>query len=158
MLSAEAISSETLKAGSSGDIEEGLGGVGLGDTVTIYDFVEDVGEPFGEVGISLVGVTFGEAISEVTEPIVSDVVIGEEVVDDGIEVLGREYLGGRIGISVEIVEVSEGVASDAGSESFDREGSKDNSESAEREGSTIRVILKREIVERSVATSSWRTL
>ena len=84
--------------------------------------------------------------------------IGEEVVDDGIEVLGREYLGGRIGISVEIVEVSEGVASDAGSESFDREGSKDNSESAEREGSTIRVILKREIVERSVATSSWRTL
>ena len=62
VLSAEAISSETLKAGSSGDIEEGLGGVGLGDTVTIYDFVEDGGEPFGEVGISLVGVTFGEAI------------------------------------------------------------------------------------------------
>ena len=51
--------------------------------------------------------------------------IGEEVVDNGIEVLGREYLGGRIGISVEIVEVSEGVASDAGSESFDREGSND---------------------------------
>ena len=84
--------------------------------------------------------------------------IGEEVVDDGIEVLGREYLGGRIGISVEIVEVSKGVASDAGSESFDREGSKDKSESAEREGSTIRVISRREIVERSVATSSWRTL
>ena len=55
------------------------------------------------------GVTFGEAISEVTETIVSDVVIGEEVVDDGIEVLGREYLGGRIGISEEIVEVSGGV-------------------------------------------------
>ena len=35
--------------------------------------------------------------------------IGEEVVDDGIEVLGREYLGGRIGISEEIVEVSGGV-------------------------------------------------
>ena len=32
----------------------------------------------------------------------------EEVVDDGIEVLGREYLGCRIGISVEIVEVSGG--------------------------------------------------
>ena len=39
----------------------------------------------------------------------------EEVVDDGIEELGREYCGGRIGISVEIVEVSEGVACDAGS-------------------------------------------
>ena len=38
--------------------------------------------------------------------------IREEVVDDGIEVLGREYLGGRIGISVEIVEVFEGVACD----------------------------------------------
>ena len=84
--------------------------------------------------------------------------IGEEVVDDGIEVLGREYLGGRIGISVEIVEVSEGVASDAGSEAFDREGSKDNSESVEREGSSMGVILRREIVERSIASSYWRTL
>ena len=52
----------------------------------------------------------------------------EEVVDDGIEELGREYRGGRIGISVEIVEVSEGVACDAGSEALDREGSNDNSE------------------------------
>ena len=76
--------------------------------------------------------------------------IGEEVVDDGIEVLGREYLGGRIGISMEIVEVSEGVAFDAGSESFDREGSKDNSESVEWEGSTMGVILRREIVERII--------
>ena len=83
--------------------------------------------------------------------------IREEVVDDVIEVLGREYLGGRIGISVEIVEVSEGVACDAGSEALDREGSNDISES-EREGSTVGVTLEREIVERSVATSPWRTL
>ena len=62
VLANESISSEILKAGSSGEVEEGLGGVGLGDTVTIYDFVEDGGEPFGEVGISLVGVTFGEDI------------------------------------------------------------------------------------------------
>ena len=55
------------------------------------------------------------------------------------------YFGGRIGISMEIVEVSEGVASDAGSEAFDREGSKDNSESVEREGSTMGVVLRREI-------------
>ena len=72
MLSAEAISSETLKAGSSGEIEEGLGGVGLGETVTIDDYVDDGGEPFEEVGESLVGVTFGEAIRVVTEPIVFD--------------------------------------------------------------------------------------
>ena len=62
MLSAEAISSETLKAGSSGEIEEGLGGVGLGETVTIDDSIEDGGEPFGEVEESLVGVIFGKAI------------------------------------------------------------------------------------------------
>ena len=62
VLSAEAISSETLKAGSSGEIEEGLGGVGLGETVTIDDSVDDGGEPFEAVGESLVGVTFGEAI------------------------------------------------------------------------------------------------
>ena len=80
--------------------------------------------------------------------------IGEEVVDDGIEVLGREYLGGRIGISEEIVEVSGGVVCDTGSEALDREGSNDNSENVEREGSTVGVTLKREIVERSVATSS----
>ena len=49
--------------------------------------------------------------------------IGEEVVDDGIEVLGREYLGGRIGISEEIVEVSGGVVCDTGSEALGREGS-----------------------------------
>ena len=79
--------------------------------------------------------------------------IGEEVVDDGIEVLGREYLGGRIGISEEIVEVSGGVVRDTGSEALDGEGSNDISES-EREGSTVGVTLKREIVERSVATSS----
>ena len=72
VLSAEAISSETLKAGSSGEIEEGLGGVGLGETVTIDDSVDDGGEPFEEVGESLVGVTFGEAIRVVTEPIVFD--------------------------------------------------------------------------------------
>ena len=82
----------------------------------------------------------------------------EEVVDDGIEELGREYRGGRIGISVEIVEVSEGVACDAGSEALDREGSNDNSENVEREGSTVGVTLERKIVERSVATSSRRTL
>ena len=82
----------------------------------------------------------------------------EEVVDDGIEELGREYRGGRIGISVEIVEVSEGVACDAGSEALDREGSNDNSEIVGREGSTIGVILRREIVECSVDPSSWRTL
>ena len=62
VLSAEAISSETLKAGSSGEIEEGLGGVGLGETVTIEDSVDDGGEPFEEVGESLVGVTFGDAV------------------------------------------------------------------------------------------------
>ena len=44
MLSAEA------KARSSGDIEEGLGGVGLGEIVTIDDSIENGGEPFGEVG------------------------------------------------------------------------------------------------------------
>ena len=52
VLSAEAVSSETLKAGSSGEIEEGLGGVGLGETVTIDDSVDDGGEPFEEVGES----------------------------------------------------------------------------------------------------------
>ena len=46
VLSAEAISSETLKAGSSGEIKEGLGGVGLGETVTILDSVEDEGKTF----------------------------------------------------------------------------------------------------------------
>ena len=50
MLSAEAISSETLKAGSSGDIEEGLGGVGLGDTVTIYDLMKRGGNLSGKLG------------------------------------------------------------------------------------------------------------
>ena len=48
--------------------------------------------------------------------------------------LGREYLGGRIGISVEIVKVSERVACDAGSKALDREGSNNISESVEREG------------------------
>ena len=43
MLSAEAISSETLKAGSSGEFEEGLGGVGVGETVTIDDSDEEGG-------------------------------------------------------------------------------------------------------------------
>ena len=43
ILSAEAVSSETLKAESSGEIEEGLGGVELGETVTIDDSVEDGG-------------------------------------------------------------------------------------------------------------------
>ena len=42
-LFAEAVSSETLKAESSGEIEEGLGGVELGETVTIDDSVEDGG-------------------------------------------------------------------------------------------------------------------
>ena len=46
---------------------------------------------------------------------------------------------------MEKVEVSEGFASGAGSEAFDREGSKDNSESVEREGSTMGVVLRREI-------------
>ena len=70
--------------------------------------------------------------------------------------LGREYLGGRIGIPLEIVEVSGGVACDAGSEALDREGSNDNSENVERGGSTVGVTLTRKIVERYVATSSWR--
>ena len=39
--------------------------------------------------------------------------IREEVVDDGIEVLGKEYFGGRI-VILEIVEVSEGVTCNAG--------------------------------------------
>ena len=52
MLSAEAISSETLKAGSSGEIEEGLGGVGLGETVTIDDSIEDGGTFRGSWGKS----------------------------------------------------------------------------------------------------------
>ena len=43
VLATEAISSEILKAGSSGEVEEGLGGVGLGETVTIDDSVEDGG-------------------------------------------------------------------------------------------------------------------
>ena len=62
MLSAEAFSSESLKAGSSGEFEEGLGGVEAGETVTIEDSIEDGGKTFREVGESLVGVTFGEAI------------------------------------------------------------------------------------------------
>ena len=60
--SAEAISSETLKAGRSGEFEEGLGGVEVGETVTIDDLVEDGGEPCRGVEERLVGVTFGEAI------------------------------------------------------------------------------------------------
>ena len=52
VLATEAISSEILKAGSSGEVEEGLGGVGLGETVTIDDSVDDGGEPFEEVGES----------------------------------------------------------------------------------------------------------
>ena len=62
VLATEAISSEILKAGSSGEVEEGLGGVGLGETVTIDDSVEDGGENCRVVGESLLGVTFGEAI------------------------------------------------------------------------------------------------
>ena len=76
-------------------------------------------------------------------------IIGE-VVNDVIEVLGREYLGGRIGISVEMVVVSGVVACDAGSEALDREGSNDTSENVEREGSTVGVTLERKIVERLV--------
>ena len=38
------------------------------------------------------GVAFGEAIRELNKPIVSDVAIGEEVVDDIFEVLGRVFL------------------------------------------------------------------
>ena len=66
----------------------------------------------------------------------------EEVVNDVIEVLGREYLGGRIGISVEMVVVSGVVACDAGSKALDREGSKNNSESVERECYSVGVFLK----------------
>ena len=62
VLATEAISSEILKAGSSGEVEEGLGGVGLGETVTIDDSVEDGRENCRVVGESLLGVTFGEAI------------------------------------------------------------------------------------------------
>ena len=62
VLATEAISSEILKAGSSGEVEEGLGGVGLGETVTIDDSVEDGGGNCKVVGESLLGVTFGEAI------------------------------------------------------------------------------------------------
>ena len=64
MLSAEAFTSESLKAGSSGEFEEGLGGVEAGETVTIEDSIEDGGKTCREreVGESLLGVTFGEAI------------------------------------------------------------------------------------------------
>ena len=63
MLSAEAFSSESLKAGSSGEFEEGLGGVEAGETVTIKDSIEDGGgETCREVGESLLAVTFGESI------------------------------------------------------------------------------------------------
>ena len=50
VLATEAISSEILKAGSSGEVEEGLGGVGLGETVTIDDSVEDGGNLSGKLG------------------------------------------------------------------------------------------------------------
>ena len=56
VLSAEAISSETLKAGRSGQFEEGLVGVEVGETVTIDDLVEDGGENCRVVGESLLGV------------------------------------------------------------------------------------------------------
>ena len=62
MLSAEAISSETLKAGRSGgrsgEFEEGLGGVEVGETVTIDDLVEDGGEPCRGFEERFVGVIF----------------------------------------------------------------------------------------------------
>ena len=53
-----------MKAGSSGEFEEGLGGVEAGETVTIEDSIEDGGKTCREreVGESLLGVTFGEAI------------------------------------------------------------------------------------------------
>ena len=59
---------------------------------------------------------------------------------------------------MEIFKFSEGVACNGGSEALDREGSTDISESVEREGSTVGITLRKEIVERNVATSSWRTL
>ena len=56
------LSAESLRAGSSGEFEEGLGGVEAGETVTIEDSIEDGGKTCREVGESLLGVTFGEAI------------------------------------------------------------------------------------------------
>ena len=50
MLSVYAISSETLKAGSSGEFEEGLGGVEVRETVTIDDSVEDGGNLAEKLG------------------------------------------------------------------------------------------------------------
>ena len=85
----------------------------MSETVSIDDSVDDEGEPASNIvtiaifesgdfsialgregGEGLEGVTFGEAIRGVTELIVSDVVVREEAVDDGTEVLDGESLGG----------------------------------------------------------------
>ena len=63
VLATEAISSEILKAGSSGEVEEGLGGVGLGETVTIDDSVEDGGENCRVVGESLLETSMEEDLN-----------------------------------------------------------------------------------------------